>query len=803
MLGSIPPRLAALLPSSFKLAELRIRSREQPKDSPAPGSTADSLKQLLGRLGKLRTSLERLQKTGSATDILPGGTSLSSAATAASSTSLNLTAGATYTTLRSTEQVNARPTSFSSRSPSLGPSSTTQPYIAGTYFGTQGDDTLTFTLLDSGTIGSGGPKRVEVTDGSSNVIDTLDFNGVAADTPLTLSNGLTLAFGAGDLSAGESFAVDVFASTRSAVDPDNAFDGSGDSSPIFEAGLSVVAGSFDVNGITINVAANDTINSVLAKIDASAAGVTAAFDTTREEVVLTQTTEGAANDIVLANDTSGFLAATKLDTASSVFPEFTTLESGEEVNTGLTSFTPVDPSFTGPSTSQPLIGGTYFGAQGSTTLTFKSLDNATVGDTGNIRIEIKDGNTLIETVNFGGLAPDTPITLSNGLTVSLGAGTVKKNARFTVDVSTSVGSAVDPTKTFNGTAANDPSFETGNAVTAGSFDVNGVTINVAADDTINSVLAKIDASGAGVTASFDATREKIVLTQTTAGSAEPITLENDTSGFLAATKLDVFAAIPGGDLTDEAADPINTVGKLSGITTGNLDINGVSIAVDITTDGIDDVIANINSSAAGVTASYDAVTSEVTITSNSSTADLVLDDGTTGFFTTVNIAQGTIQATEGSEIPGGETLSSPVAFENELESFGKELDTIFKETFEGVDEELLPAIEDVLSGAISDTFAKILGETGESKLRSSFGIDFDFRDVERGVSAFDTRTLSRSLETELEQITDFLFRARSSGETDGLVVSLIEAVKELEGTFEDALRSSAGETSGILVDLSV
>ena len=104
----------------------------------------------------------------------------------------------------------------------------------------------------------------------------------------------------------------------------------------------MTAGSFDVNGVSITVAANDTINSVLAKIDASAAGVTATFDATREEVVLTQKTEGAANDIVLANDTSGFLAATKLDTASSIFPEFTTLESGEEVNTGLTSFTPVD-----------------------------------------------------------------------------------------------------------------------------------------------------------------------------------------------------------------------------------------------------------------------------------------------------------------------------------------------------------------------------------------------------------------------------------------------------------------------------
>jgi hypothetical protein len=754
---------------------------------------------LAAQLGKLRTSLERLQKTGRSTQIVPGGAS-SVAAVATSDSGLGLISVPTFTTLRSTEQVNARPTSFTPRSPSLGPTSTAQPYIAGTYFGAQGDDTLTFTALQSGTIGAPVKLEVEVTDGSSNVIDTLNFRNVSPGTPVTLSNGLTLAFGAGTLTAGESFTVDVSTSARSAVDPTNAFDAFGDSSPNFEEGLSVTAGSFDVNGVTINVAANDTINSVLANITSSAAGVTATFDAVREEVVLTQKSSGPSNDIVLANDTSGFLAATKLDTASSVFPQFTTLESGEEVNTTLTSFTPVNPSFGPSSTTTPTIGGIYGGNQGTTTLTLKAKDNGTVGSAGTLRFDVKDGGTIIETIDFGGLAADTPITLSNGLTVSLSAGTVKKNESFTVDVSTAVGSAVDPTKAFDGTGANDPGFESGQSVTAGSFEVNGATINVAANDTINSVLAKIDASAAGVTASFDATREKIVLTQTTAGSGEPITLANDTSGFLAATKLDLFSPIPGGG-DDEAADAISTVAALSGISTGDLDINGVTIAVDTSTDSLYDVIANINASAAGVTASFDSGTNLVTITSNSSTADLVLSDSTSGFFTAVNITPGTFQATEGVATAGGTSLSNPTTFENQLESFGKELDEIFSESFEGVDEELLPAIEEVLAEAISESFSKILGETGETSLRSRFGIDFDFGDAERGVSAFDTRQLARSLDGKLEEITDFLFRERSGGEKDGLVVSLIETVKGLEEVFQDALRSTTGETSGLLVDL--
>ncbi|MEE9278870.1 MAG: hypothetical protein V3V67_01720, partial [Myxococcota bacterium] len=136
MLGSVSPRLAALLPGAFKLPELRVRSRDEPEESARTGSTLDSLKQLLGRLGKLRTSLERLQKTGRSTEILPGGSS-SSAAGATSDSGLGLVSVPTFTTLRSTEQVNTRPTSFTPRSPSLGPGSTAQPYIAGTYFGAQ------------------------------------------------------------------------------------------------------------------------------------------------------------------------------------------------------------------------------------------------------------------------------------------------------------------------------------------------------------------------------------------------------------------------------------------------------------------------------------------------------------------------------------------------------------------------------------------------------------------------------------------------------------------------------------------
>ena len=62
------------------------------------------------------------------------------------------------------------------------------------------------------------------------------------------------------------------------VNVDAAFDATGRDAPLFDDGLSVHAGSFEVNGVTIDVAADDTVQSVLASISASAAGVTAAYD---------------------------------------------------------------------------------------------------------------------------------------------------------------------------------------------------------------------------------------------------------------------------------------------------------------------------------------------------------------------------------------------------------------------------------------------------------------------------------------------------------------------------------------------
>jgi len=266
-------------------------------DTPLEPRTA---RRALTRLERLQVALEKIRES-------PIRAPLRRTPAAASLQPLGLRYSATFASLRSTEEVNATPTAYTPTSPSFAGASTAAPAIGGVYDGAQGSTLLTFSALHTSVVGSGLPLSFEVRDGEGSLIETVDYQGAAADTPVALANGLTLALGAGLVELGDGFEVSV-STTGGVVDPNAPFDGA----PGFEAGTSVVAGAFEVNGVAIDVFADDTLLGVLARITGSAAGVTASFDSDTEQVVLTQKTAGAGPGIALANDTSGFLAATKL-----------------------------------------------------------------------------------------------------------------------------------------------------------------------------------------------------------------------------------------------------------------------------------------------------------------------------------------------------------------------------------------------------------------------------------------------------------------------------------------------------------
>jgi len=174
--------------------------------------------------------------------------------------------------------------------------------------------------------------------------------------------------------------------------------------------------------------------------------------------------------------------------------------------------------------------------------------------------------------------------------------------------------------------------------------VNGVTITVAADDSVTSVLAKITASAAGVTATYDRTTELVTLTTKNPGT-DLITIGNDTSGFLKAVKLDGATSTLSTTWYSPFTTALGDMAEYSGVTAGTLTINGENIAIDPATTTLHDLVDTIDG-IAGVSASVNESSGGINIWSESAAAPLTLAD-TSGLLSALGISAGTFTGTVG------------------------------------------------------------------------------------------------------------------------------------------------------------
>ncbi len=749
----------------------RNDARAQPLRLPEPTVRADELKHAFRGIVSLRESLEELIEALGVRRV--AGTALP-AAVSSKVLGLNMNANPAQNVLTAPE-INATPTSIAPFGPSFVGPSTALPSVDGAYTGNT-DETFTFKAQDNGTIGGAQQLRFEVRNGANQKVDQIVIPAnTPAETQFVLGNGLVVSFSGGDVVKNDSFQVQALASVGSVVNPDKPFNGVGNDRPNFEFGKSVAAGSFDVNGTTIQVFADDTINTVLGRINQSSAGVLAEFDPAGESIRLTQLESGTLS-FTLENDTSGFLAATKLGGASDLI--FTTLTSGE-VNATPTSLDPFGPAFQGASTSSATVTGAYAGSTDDT-LTFEVTKGGGIGGNDQMKLDVLDGTqTKIDQIVINpGTPADTVFTLDNGLQISFSAGDLVKGDSFTVNVYATVGSVVDPDKPFNGVRNDSPNFELGKSVTGGSFSINGVSIDVFENDTIHTVLDRINASGAGVQARFFAGSEIVQLRQTTPGPVD-IAVGNDTSGFLDAVKLlgrtpELGTYIP--------SDPNNTLSGLSqfsGVTAGTFTVNGVSIGVDPDNDTLLDVLDRINFSGAGVDAVLDPSGSHVRFLASDATTPIVLADGDANFFTALGINPGTYAPTISKE--GAKVRAHRAA----------ELLTDAADAFNGLYRQ---AAQSSLVLGIRNDLQSIIGAAFEkdgSLFRTDFGISFDFRQQSNYVFSFfgsEQASFKSAFRRDPDAVREFFLEPRSRDEP-GFAQKLIDRLQAAESDIKNKLGS--------------
>ncbi len=187
----------------------------------------------------------------------------------------------------------------------------------------------------------------------------------------------------------------------------------------------------------------------------------------------------------------------------------------------------------------------------------------------------------------------------------------------------------------------------GTKVSAGTFTMKaatGSTVTITVDPTtqsLNDIVTAINAETltSGITASIqnDANGRANILQLDSTQGAIQLGLGSDTSNFLTATNL---LASPGTTTrastlsiarlnTSQVMSSASFFGGAPAAGAHTLTINGVAISYDAGIDSLNDLITRINSSTAGVTASYNSVTDSLSLTQNKlgSLAMSLADDG--------------------------------------------------------------------------------------------------------------------------------------------------------------------------------
>jgi len=380
-------------------------------------------------------------------------------------------------------------------------------------------------------------------------------------------------------------------------------------------------------------------------------------------------------------------------------------------------------------------------------------------------------------------------------TVDVSPGATQGN--YTVDVSqlatattlsgtSNIGGGLNATDDVSGLTLADASFR--NAITDGTFTVNGNRVDINSTQTLQDVFDAIStATGGAVTASYASATDTIQLS-----SASEIVLgsANDTTNFLQEAQLYNNGT---GSIQSSSAlgkvqidSPLNT-GNFStaindgGSGAGEFKVNGVSISFDASNDSLENVLERINSSNAGVIASYDAINDRLQIV-NDATGDLgvSLEDVTGNFLAATGLSGGTLDRGKNMEfsINGGGTL---ISYSNTADA-----------TVTGVSGLNITALK-----------------TGTT----SFTVDSDRAAIEKGINDFvdQFNKVQTFLETHTSSSTDSLGKVKTGvlyGESEAeniasqlrsIVVSEVAGLNESLNHLSEIGISTSGYDNGLTV----
>lgn len=514
--------------------------------------------------------------------------------------------------------------------------------------------------------------------------------------------------------------------------------------PLASAGFAtpVTNGTFSINGVSFTIDANSVLddptnpaNSLVDLINNSSAGVTASVVNDaygRPDLIQLTSKSGTAIQLGSSSDTSNFLTASGL-AGGAIVGNTATSVTGSSVGSGALSATL---TINGIGVTIAQTNGSFTGAQNAAAIA-SAINSANLGVTATTTGA--NGDQVQLTLNTPGSQGTISLSSSGANAAALGltSGTYQNGTDDVVGGN--LLGAIDPSSSLSSNTFATPLAPVNGG---GSFTINGVAIDWSSGDSLNDVLNRINASSAGVRATYDPLSDRVTLTSTGTGGGA-IAMQDTSGNFLQA--LHVLSS-PTSSVPQQLGQ--NAIVNISGVNGGN-DLTVPSNTVSSAIPGVTLTLQQASSSPVTVTVGQD--------TSTTTTA-------VQNFVTAVNTLYGDIDKYTASN-PGG--TSGVLAGDPEIQG----IETAVQEMIDGVVSSGPTGYQDLASVGIST------GAIG-SPVQSSYTLQLD------------TQALTQALQNNPTAVTQLLV---GNGSTQGFAVQLNNYLNGLTGP--NGLFSS--ETSAI------
>ncbi|MCP5093145.1 MAG: hypothetical protein GY949_19710, partial [Gammaproteobacteria bacterium] len=271
-----------------------------------------------------------------------------------------------------------------------------------------------------------------------------------------------------------------------------------------------------------------------------------------------------------------------------------------------------------------------------------------------------------------------------------------------------------------------------------------------------------------------AVSERIEFLQGTLGSAATIDLQNDTSNFLEATKLDNANVVDGTD--PETTKKLDAVAAFSSVQSGEITINGQQIAVDTANDSLSTMLTRINASSAGAIATFDSASQQVVIEAEDATSTLEIDSNDTGFFAALKLPEGRVDP---EAVSNGISRRRSYEIADAASAVFAKMNRLFRDSnFLGKD-----ASAAQFRGPLETAMRSAFGVESQSEV---LGMRFDVSANARArgdLLTIDRRELTSNLQRRGKQVRDFLAGSDNQGGfVQGLLIAARQALESVNGT---------------------